>query len=216
MVAAGGIHDGGRFAQFLEVSRPIERDRDLETFLWYLDGGWRGTSISDTKRVLRDRDRFLTAMASKPDTRSELRHSVVGFAKFLTFCQAFERLLDGTEDPILRSGFWYYHAYWFKLSAEQLQEQLDAGIQCFADWESSDGERRGAETSSSSRKPASDRNRMRRTVRRLTSGEFGWALDEVRGQGSGPAPTPDLVDVFILLDERPTPQLVKRSSAEPA
>lgn len=188
-IRAGSLRDPGRFAIFLEVTRPIEHDSDLETFLWYLDGGWRGSDIGDTKHVLRSRERFLRAMASRPDARTPLERSVVGFAKFLTFSRAFERLLDGTaERPTLAAGFWYYHAYWFARSAARLRRHMDSGIACFAAWAGARDDvaiksptsgtptSAGAPAEDSSKGYAEDRERMRRTIARLTSGDFGIPL----------------------------------------
>jgi hypothetical protein len=187
LVEAGSQKDPGRFALFLEISRPIEHDDDLETFLWFLDGGWRSADIDDTRWVLSNPGRFLRTMALKRP-RTPLNKSVVGFTKFLIFCRNFERFLDQIGDqPILQAGCWHYHAYWFDRSADHLRDELDRAIECFASWEHSHGpdskhssrKLSGDDTADwlqANREAAEDRDRMRATVARLTSPEFGRAL----------------------------------------
>jgi len=131
------------FATFLEITRPLELESSLETFLWFLDGGWRdGFDIDDTIEALADQETYLRSLSSQRKT--PLQKSVVGFGEFLRFCRAFHALLrimregDVPNDSSLRllaSAYWHYHAYWFRGLRKQFGRRLAATLNAFENWE---------------------------------------------------------------------------------
>lgn len=171
------------FSVFLELSRPIENDIDLESFLWFLDGGTRWddhrddyVDIDDTRSVLRKPKQMVRVLSTKPSKRGELDRSVVGFGKFLQFCGDFERLLIEVGDsPRLQAYYWHYHAYWFRHAAERLRRELPEAIAALSKW-------RSARTGKTARDYERERKALNNTIRRLTSSKYGKALDHPNGK----------------------------------
>lgn len=196
VVDAGSLHAPGRFGSFLEMSRVLDRDDDLEVFLWLLDDGSYGdVSLADVLALLRTPRSFLNAIGTRPTKRSVVASAAVGFSKLLRFCADFDALLRRTAtQPLLRAGFWYAHAYWFGRLSLQMRDDLHRGIDALA-WKSKSwvplkvdlenrrqDEDREAVTSVPSRSAAvqaiidreadAERTRLRRIVDRLTSGRL--------------------------------------------
>lgn len=134
VVAAGSQHSSGRFGAFLELSGPLQRDQDIDAFLWLLDGGSYGdVNLTSMIRILRERRDFLNALSTKSPNREYDAAAAVGFSKFLDFCSNFQSLLQRTQaQPMLRAGFWYAHAYWFGQLSDKLRLELDRGIDALA------------------------------------------------------------------------------------
>jgi len=203
VLPAGNGIDGESFPLFLDISLPIERDPDLEVFLWFLDGGERYDApsdrmvdIDDTIRLLGSQKQFVGAMGARGKERGQLATSVTGFAKFLDFARAFDQLLRlGTKRTAERAAFWHYHGYWFSLLSDRLAKQLDRAIDRFARWESPNV--RDEMPAAVGRLPRrkmngdllrrqsyeTDRLDLKRAVSRLVSGRYGTAITSALSPG---------------------------------
>ncbi len=100
-----------------------------------------------------------------------LDRSVHGFREFLIFCLEFYELLERTREfPLLQSGFWHYHSYWFDYLGRKVGKDLENALAQFAAWQV---DPQSEEVSEASRHSL---EHMRDVVSHLTSGEYGVAL----------------------------------------
>jgi hypothetical protein len=116
------------FYSFLPLVKLIERDPDLETFLWFLDGGWRGKyNYTDVANMFRKPKKFLECFSAKRP--SHLGKGVRGFVKFVHFCSEFDCLLQDSSDvPWLQAEMFAYHSYWFVQCSSKLGKRIYQGI----------------------------------------------------------------------------------------
>lgn len=125
------IESENRFRDFLNVSRAIEGDESVDTFLWFLDGGQyrdgnRWVGIDDTLEALASAEQMARLLKKGHGARAR---SVEGFRRFAVFCEQFDRLLRASNDtPIVRDAFWHAHGYWFHRMRKRVGATMDQGV----------------------------------------------------------------------------------------
>ena len=125
------------FYEFLELTKSLENDDELQDFLWTLDSGYNdNTDITDVRRALKTPNRCLRAVVKKPALRTNLDHALNGFAKFIPFCEAFHLLLKRVNNRMVAEAMWLAHAYWFRQLRLQMGDDLERALKQIADWES--------------------------------------------------------------------------------
>ncbi len=128
------------FYEFLELTKAVERDKDMESFLWCLDGGYRedegGASDLDTvTRALAKSDRMADATQRPPKKRREVDRALNGFCKFIQFCEALDSLIQRLkEQPELAEAMWLAHAYWFRRLETDMGSDLKKAVLFLARW----------------------------------------------------------------------------------
>jgi hypothetical protein len=138
---------GPVFMDFLQLSRTLENDRDLLCFLWMLDGAETsdGVWLDDLIPVLADERqlvRVLTGRGSRGQPiqikgRRGKRSGVVGFSKFLEFCNALDALLRQSKPmPLLQSAMWHFHSFWFQRLRKEFDNYIKPTIMNWASWTS--------------------------------------------------------------------------------
>jgi len=125
------------FYEFLELTKLIERDEDLESFLWTLDGGWRdGCSFEKVERALLKTFPLFEAIQTPNEKKSELEHALAGFCKFIQFCEGLASLLSRMEEaPEAAEAMWLAHAYWFRQLDYRIGDNLKLAFKSLARWE---------------------------------------------------------------------------------
>jgi hypothetical protein len=129
------------FYEFLDLTQVLERDSEIESFLWALDGGRREDKdgvcdIDAVIRSLKSPTRFIGAIRRKPDRRSELDRALNGFCKFVQFCEALDLLIERLKsEPRLAEAMWLAHAYWFRSFESAIGEDLKRVVQSVARWQ---------------------------------------------------------------------------------
>src|ERR1022692_2298241 len=96
------------FYEFLELTKLIERDENLESFLWTLDGGWRdGCGFATVQEALLESWPLFKAIQTPNEKKSELQHALAGFCEFIQFCEGLKSLLARMEDvPVVAEAMW--------------------------------------------------------------------------------------------------------------
>jgi hypothetical protein len=128
------------FYEFLELTKAVERDKDMESFLWCLDGGYRedkhGTCDLDAvTRALSKSNKLAEATQRPPDERSELDRALNGFCKFIQFCETMDSLIQQLErTPQLAEAMWLAHAYWFQQLQADMGSDLKKAVLSLAKW----------------------------------------------------------------------------------
>jgi hypothetical protein len=109
------------FYEFLPLVTVIEKDSDVEAFLWFMDGGERGGyDYEDIIQTFTNLEDFAKCL-SKTRGKNPLDKSVQGFAKFIRFCIEFDSLLNASSDyPKLQAEMFGYHSYWFIQCSKRL------------------------------------------------------------------------------------------------
>lgn len=102
------------FEEFLTVNA-LRDDPDVEQFLWFVDDGTdteegEEYGLSDALLVLRKPKRLVKAMTTPRDAAD---FALRGMMRFLRFSRELYAFLEHVENPVMRSAFWHYHAYWF-------------------------------------------------------------------------------------------------------
>jgi hypothetical protein len=167
------------FILFLEISRPVDFDKNVETFLWFLDDGLRsGYDIDDVNEALRSSTDFVRH-SSKTRRPSALDRGVQGMTEYLGLLGELHALLESTDDRLLRSAFWHWHGYWLGGLRHQMSGNLTKAITHVARWSMRD--RAGPETDED--KDLYDaahksQQKMLAVVRQLTSHTYGKPLIE--------------------------------------
>jgi hypothetical protein len=124
------------FYEFLELTKHLERDEDIEMFLWALDDGKTAYDISDVRTGLKSPKRLLNAVVRKRALRTDLDRALTGFCKFISWCEAFESLLKRTEQaPLLAEAMWLTHAYWFRQFASNIGTDVKSVLRTIALWQ---------------------------------------------------------------------------------
>lgn len=129
------------FYDFLELTKMIERDAEIESFLWALDGGWRKDmggecDIARVREGLANPARLEQAVQRVGPKQTELDAALTGFGKFIQFCEDMDVLLNRlkSEDAGLADALWYAHAYWFMKLNSKLGKNLESAFQSLASW----------------------------------------------------------------------------------
>jgi hypothetical protein len=128
------------FYEFLELTKAIERDKDMESFLWCLDGGYREDKkgASDLDAVMRElgkSNRLAEATQLSPKKRGELDRALNGFCKFIQFCECFDSLIQRLkEEPELAEAMWLAHGYWFRQLETDMGSNLKDAVLCLGKW----------------------------------------------------------------------------------
>ena len=114
------------FLQYVPLAYLVETDEDIECFLWFLDGGWRGGySYRDTLKALSSRKRLLKSMLCRPSDKTALDASVEGFGKFLNFCVQLDLTLQASSRwPLFQVEMFENHSYWFQQMGKKLGEKI--------------------------------------------------------------------------------------------
>jgi Bacterial RNA polymerase, alpha chain C terminal domain len=128
------------FYEFLELTKAVERDKDMESFLWCLDGGYRqdrqGESDLDAvTRALSKADRLAGATQRPPNKRGELDRALNGFCKFIQFCEGLDSLIQRLKgQPEMAEAMWLAHAYWFRRLETDMGTDLEKAVFSLASW----------------------------------------------------------------------------------
>ena len=167
------------FLLFLEISHPIDFDRNVETFLWFLDDGLRsGYDIYDVNDALRSSTGFVRHM-SKSGRPSALDRGVQGMAEYLGLLGDLHALLESTNDRLLRSAFWHWHGYWLGCLRHQMSGTLTKAIKHVAQWSMEGATGRVTDQDKELYKAARKSQRhMLHVVKQLTSAAYGKPLVE--------------------------------------
>jgi len=68
--------------------------------------------------------------------KSELQHALVGFCKFIQFCEGLSSLLTRMEDaPVAAEAMWLAHAYWFRQLDYQIGDNLKLAFKSLVRWQ---------------------------------------------------------------------------------
>jgi hypothetical protein len=124
------------FLEFLHVSSIIDADTSVEMLLWFLDDGYQdGYDWETTKEILAKPRKLIEAFDRAPRHRNASEKAVDGLRKFLEFCAALDGLLSRSEEfPLLRSGMWHYHSYWFQILKGEVSVAIEAALKNFEKW----------------------------------------------------------------------------------
>ncbi|MEW5918829.1 MAG: hypothetical protein AB1762_20675 [Gemmatimonadota bacterium] len=164
------------FALFLEISKPIDFDANVETFLWFLDDGLRGGyDISHVNRTLRSFKAFALRM-SKTRRPSPADRAVQGLVEYMRICLSLSRLLHDTEEPLLRSAFWHWHAYWFGALKTNVQSNLSYALERFAAWETGSSKASTEHQKELAAAARESRATLSLAIRELTGTKYGREL----------------------------------------
>lgn len=109
------------FFQFHALNQSIDNE-DVNQFLWFLDNGIsNGYDIDDLKNILKDTQLCFDTRKKK----NPLGQSIRGFFMYLDFIQQFDLFLSRQKNPLDRSAYWMYHAYWLKRINKQLRSAIN-------------------------------------------------------------------------------------------
>jgi hypothetical protein len=130
--------DGKLTAIFLEytaLTAYFETDPDMETFLWFLDGGGRGEyRYQNLLEVLNSSELLVRSMMRSPEEKTELDASVEGFGKFLGFCVQLDNLLIASEpSKPFQSALFQYYAYWFQRLRKKVGRQMSTAFNTYVE-----------------------------------------------------------------------------------
>lgn len=172
------------FEQFFTLSQPIETGGPVETFLWFLDAGWRdGVEIDKTITALSDPKRFLKHASARPEDSKTglldpLSASVQGFLAYVDFAPRLLRLLrSASEYPLLQSAMWHFHGYWLGQMNLQMGWEVRRALKAIGSWE---GSRATRGRSPVARQVTAQLTRagQARALAYLSSGRFRFPLAE--------------------------------------
>lgn len=118
------------FLEFTALTAYFETDPDLETFLWFLEGGVRnGYWYKDLLRVLASLDLLVESITKTPEAKTELDESVEGFGKFLEFCVQLDAILASSEFAApFQIELFHYYAYWFQRLRKRIGSQISIAL----------------------------------------------------------------------------------------
>lgn len=162
------------YMQFTNLTDELDQDEDVSIFVDFLDDFVvDGYSWVDLRRALSDPKRFVKHLAVEPEEQTALQSAVHGYRRFLLFCRDFDVFLQQIGNlPLVQSGAWHYHAYWFK----HLHERIGDVVR-----RSSDAIIKEAEASFSledSEQVKAGVGEFDAAVQRLTSIEYQTALEQ--------------------------------------
>ncbi|HXJ59251.1 MAG TPA: hypothetical protein VNU68_21545 [Verrucomicrobiae bacterium] len=128
------------FHEFLKLTKFVEHDGDLHSFLWALDRGFRTNKtvkcdFARVKRGLLNAKRLASALQLAPEERGELDRALNGFCKFIQFCEAVSGLIECLEKtPQLAEAVWLAYGYWFRQLDTNFGADLKGAIRCLTKW----------------------------------------------------------------------------------
>src|SRR5262249_41493301 len=94
----------------------------------------------------------------------------------LDFCLRFDALLRRTADlPLLQSAMWHFFAYWFDELGEEVGEDMGKAAAGFLKWSPQEG----VDPRKAREEVERFVKRVNATMRRLTSGKYGQALENL-------------------------------------
>jgi hypothetical protein len=157
------------FLQLLQLDSMIHGgDEDVDTLLWFLDGGSIDDyDIDDTLDTLKNAKTFVRHLCVKPNQMTACDSSLQGLVTFLDFCQELDSFLRTRDLPdLLRYEAWHLYGYWFGNLGTFVGDHLKAAIDRVTYWKTEN--RRGCRQD---KKEAA--SQLREAVGRLLSGEYG-------------------------------------------
>ncbi len=159
------------FAEFVTLTHHFEADTHIETFLWFLDGGYRGGyDMDDVIKALKRPRICQHSIGQPPDKLDELGFALHGFRKFLRFSVHFHTLLeDNLNSPLFAAAMYHQHGYWFKHLSKELEGSITRAVKAVI--ASSTGE--GAKSANAEMKLAA------KAVRDLCKGKYGKPLTDL-------------------------------------
>ena len=164
------------FNEFLSLENVQRKDEAIDTFLWFLDDGWKGGySITDTLDQLWNPEELISRFVKPPPDRNALDLSLRGLQNFVTFCVDLDDLLDRSADyRFFQSAQWYYHAYWFERIRDKVGDRINTAFERILHWSPKDkGE---AEALEAKQEIAGHVRKIQGALERLLSGKYGDAL----------------------------------------
>jgi hypothetical protein len=183
----------GAFERFsILYERFFQSDRELQQLLNFLDGFWYGdaesrTDIGTVVDSFKIPERITRAFGKPRDQFTRLDRGIVGMVRFWIFSEALDELLQlCREIPLVRSAFWFFYAYWFheydanvaELSANAIDNAVDAIRDA----------RHGKTEMNEMSDVTAERDKWKKVMKRLTSGEYARALvDEMNRQSNDDA-----------------------------
>jgi hypothetical protein len=101
------------FNNFISLNRMLKRDKELERFTNMLDHvSYGDDNIDEVNAILSSYSRLNAAITSKQKSADE--QAVWGFFKYSAFLSQLKEVLQSVEEyPLLQSGMWLYHGYFF-------------------------------------------------------------------------------------------------------
>ncbi|MEO8575554.1 MAG: hypothetical protein ABI556_02585 [Gemmatimonadales bacterium] len=181
-----GAPDGAEalFEHFFTLSQPIETGAEVETFLWFLDGGSRGgADINDTIEALRTPTSFLEHASARPEdfadeTLPPLSASIQGFLSFVEFAPRLLQLLQETaEFPMLQSAMWHYHGYWLQQMNQHMGSEVRRALTAIERWDFLPGHESDTWVTQVEEGDIT-RAKQKRALAQLSSGRYSYALVE--------------------------------------
>jgi hypothetical protein len=121
------------FLEYTALTAYFETDPDMETFLWFLDGGGRGEyRYQNLLDVLNSSELLVRSMVRSPEEKTALDASVEGFGKFLGFCVQLDNLLIACEpSKPLQSALFQYYAYWFQRLRKKIGRHMSTALNTY-------------------------------------------------------------------------------------
>ena len=116
----------GAFMDFNTLTHRFETDPNLETFLWFLDGGSRaGYDFDDVTHALAHPKRFAKEIDVPKRNLSELGSALHGFQKFLMFAVHFHEMIEqNLHAPLFAAAMYHAQGYWFDHLADKLGSNI--------------------------------------------------------------------------------------------
>jgi hypothetical protein len=167
--ATSGESTFSQFLQLLQVDSMIHGgDEDVDTLLWFLDGGCiGGYDIDDTLDAVKNAKACFRRLNIRPSKMTACDSSLHGLVTFLDFCRELDAFLCAPSlPPLLRYEAWHLYGYWFGNLSAMVGEQLNAVIERVANWNTGRG------TENKRDKKAAVRQ-LQEIIERLVSGEYG-------------------------------------------
>jgi hypothetical protein len=157
------------FLQLLQLDSIIHGgDEDVDTLLWFLDGGSTdGYDIDDTLDALKSANTFFRRLSIEPDQMTARDSSLQGLVTFLDFCQELDSFLRTRDLPdLFRYEAWHLYGYWFGNLGSMMGDHLNTAIERVTHWrtESRIGDQQDKKEAVS---------QLRGAVGRLLSGDYG-------------------------------------------
>ena len=125
------------FLQLLQLDSMIHGgDEDVDTLLWFLDGGSiDGYDIDDTLDALKDAGKFFKRLRVEPDKMTMRDSSLQGLVTFLDFCRELDAFLRISHlPPLLRYEAWHLYGYWFGNLSTMVGDHLEIAVTRVASW----------------------------------------------------------------------------------
>jgi hypothetical protein len=144
VLSGNAANEGYRvYSQLIPLQSFAESDDDLETFLWYLDGGARyanghWSDIQFVHRVVKNPKRFFAHMKVAARNRDYHDHAIHGCMKFISYAMDVDFMLSGIENPLVRALTYLQVQYWFNQFESHAREEVHAILKAFSSWQVKD------------------------------------------------------------------------------